>query len=115
MIDDTEYEVLKTSFINSQRLFDKLRRVYAQYQDIEMDESGFSLDEEEVLQRHWVKLSSKIVDALSEDLKEYTIELKKNNDLEKKELFLKLIKDNEVSEIIVDYSEDDSLNIIKLS
>jgi len=115
MIKDSEYEILKNSFIDSKRLFDKLNKVYEQYQGIEHDESGFSMDEEEILQRHWVKLSSKIVDALSATLDDYSIELKTNDDLNRRELFLNLLKDGEVSEIKIDYSEEDSLDITKIS
>ena len=115
MIDDTEYEIVKDSFVNSKRLFDKLNVVYEKYQTLEHDESGFSMDEEEILQRHCLKLSSKIVDALSENMADVSIELKNNNDLNSRELSLNLIKDDEISEIKVDYSEQDSLNITKLS
>ncbi|MEA1955189.1 MAG: hypothetical protein U9N02_01700 [Campylobacterota bacterium] len=115
MIDDNEYEILKNSFIDSKRLFDKLNRVYEQYQDIEPDESGFSMEDEERLQRHWLKLSSKIVDSLGNSMDDFNIELKKNDDLNMRELYVNLIKDGEVSEIKIDYSEEDSLNITKIS
>jgi len=115
MIDDTEYEIVKDSFVSSKRLFDKLNMVYENYQNIEHDESGFSMEDEETLQRHWLKLSSKIVDALSENMADFSIELKNNNDLNFRELSLNLIKDDKISEIKVDYSEKDSLNITKLS
>jgi len=115
MIDDIEYEILKDSFVNSKRLFDKLNVVYEKYQSLEHDESGFSMEEEETLQRHWLKLSSKIVDALSEDMADFSIELKNNNDLNSRELSLNLVKDDEISEIRVNYSEKDSLDITKLS
>jgi len=115
MIDDIEYEILKDSFITSKRLFDKLNIVYEKYQVLEHDESGFSIDEEETLLRHRLKLSSKIIDALAENMVDFSIELKNNNDLNSRELSLSLIKDDEISEIKVDYSEKDSLDIIKLS
>ena len=115
MLIDDDYEKLKLSFIDSQRLFDKLNRVANQAGELVYDESGFYGEEEETLQRHWLKLSTKIVDALSESLDGYSIELKDMLSLENRELNMNLIKDGEISEIKVDYSEDGSINIIQIS
>ncbi|MCD6172302.1 MAG: hypothetical protein J7J96_00750 [Sulfurimonas sp.] len=115
MINEEDYEILKSSFVESQRLFDKLNKVSLNVENISFDESGLYLEEEEVCKRHWLKLSSKIVDALSNSLVGYKIELVKNDNLEKRELSFNLIKDKEKSKIKVDYSEDDSLNIIQIS
>ena len=115
MINEEDYEILKSSFVESQRLFDKLSKVSLNVENISFDESGLYLEEEEMCKRHWLKLSSKIVDALSNSLLEYEIELVKNDNLEVRELSFNLIKDKEKSKIKVDYSEDDSLNIIQIS
>ena len=115
MINEDEYEVMKSSFINSQKLFDKLNIVANNVSNMDFDESGLYHDDEEMYERHWLKLSSKIVDALDSALKLYSIELVKNDNLEIRELTLNLIKDNEKSRIKIDYSEDNSLNIIQIS
>lgn len=77
MLNEENYDILKKSFIDSQRLFDKLNNVANQASELEYDESGLFYEEEEVLDRHWLKLSSKIVDVLSESLDSYRIELLK--------------------------------------
>ena len=115
MLIEEDYEKLKLSFIDSQRLFDKLNRVANQAEELEYDESGMYAEEEETLQRHWLKLSAKIVDALSDALNEYTIELKDMISLESRELNLNLIKAENVSEIKVDYSEDGAISISQVS
>ncbi|EQB35420.1 hypothetical protein M947_09055 [Sulfurimonas hongkongensis] len=114
MLND-DYVVLKNSFIESQRLFDKLNIVANQAKEIEYDESGLFYEDEERVQRHWLKLSSKIVDALSHDLDSYKVELLKNEDLEARELSINLIKDGEISKILVDYSRDGAINITQIS
>ena len=115
MINTEDYEILKSSFIESQRLFDKLNVVANNVANIEYDESGLYGEEEEMYERHWLKLSSKIVDALDNSLDSYTIELLKNDDLELRELTFNLIKDDEKSRIKVNYSEDGSLGISQIS
>lgn len=115
MLIEDDYEVLKSSFIESQRLFDKLNSVSSQAKDLDYDESGLYQDEEERLERHWLKLSSKIVDALSRSMDNYRIELLKNSSLEDSELKFNMYKDDEKSEILVDYSEDGALSITQLS
>jgi len=115
MLNTEDYEILKNSFVDSQRLFDKLNIVANNVADMEFDESGLYQEDEEMYERHWLKLSSKIVDALNDSLDGYGIELLKNDSLESKELSFNLIKDEEISKIKVDYSENDSLNIIQVS
>ena len=115
MLNEEEYNNLKESLIDSQRLFDKLNRVANQSEDIEHDESGYSLDDEEVLQRHWLKLSSKIIDALGTALDSHNIELMKNETLNLRELTINLIKEDQESKIVVDYSEDGALSISQIS
>jgi hypothetical protein len=115
MLNDEDYDILKDNFISSKRLFDKLNRVADQYNEIEPDESGFSLEDEETLQRHWKKLSSKIVDSLSLELPEYTIELVNYETLNQRELQLNLIKDDEISKICVDYAQRESFDISQIS
>ncbi len=115
MLNDEDYEIMKNNFIDSKRLFDKLNSVADQYTFIEHDESGFSIEDEETLNRHWVKLSSKIIDSLAEELSEYSIELLKNDSLDQRELQLKFIKDKDISNISVDYSQKDSLDISQVS
>ena len=115
MLLEDDYEVLKSSFVESQRLFDKLNRVCTQAKELDYDESGLYQDEEERLERHWLKLSSKIVDALSTSLDSYRIELLKKSSLEDSELKFNLSKDDEISKILVDYSEDGALSITQLS
>ena len=114
MINKDDYEILKKSFIESQRLFDKLNHVASQASDLDYDESGLYLDEEERLQRHWLTLSSKIVNLLIESLDGYGIELMKNDSLENRKLSFTLIKEDEKSKIEVDYSEDGALSIIQI-
>jgi uncharacterized protein YdcH (DUF465 family) len=115
MLLEENYEILKDSFIESQRLFDKLNHVSVQAKEIDYDESGLYQDEEERLERHWLKLSSKIVDGLSNSMDGYNIELLNNDSLEASELKFNIIKEDEVSKILVDYSEDGALSITQLS
>jgi len=115
MLLEEDYEVLKNSFVESQRLFNKLNHVCTQAKELDYDESGLYQDEEERLERHWLKLSSKIIDALSSSINGYNIELLNNDSLEASELKFNMIKDDEVSKILVDYSEDGALSITQLS
>ena len=115
MINEEDYEVLKSSFVESQRLFDKLNIVAMNVENLDFDESGLYQEDEEMCERHWLKLSSKIVDNISEGLGEYSIELLKNDLLEDTELIFKLTLDKEVSKIKVDYSEDDAIRIVQVS
>ena len=115
MINTEDYEILKSSFIDSQRLFDKLNDVATNVENMEFDESGLYQEEEEMYERHWLKLSSKIVDALDNSLDSYSIELLKNDDLESRDLTFNLIKDDNKSRIKVDYSEVGSLSISQIS
>lgn len=115
MLNTDDYEVLKQSFIKSQRLFDKLNRVSSQFEELELDESGLYMEEEEILNRHWLKLSSKVVDALGNSLDTHKIELLKNSSLEIRKLIFNLVKENEISKVEVDYSEDGALSISQLS
>ena len=115
MINTEDYEILKSSFVDSQRLFDKLNGVATNVENMEYDESGLFQEEEEMYERHWLKLSSKIIDALDNSLDGYSIELLKNNDLGSRELTFNLIKDDNKSRIKVDYSEDGSLSISQIS
>ena len=115
MLNNDDYEILKDSFIDSQRLFTKLNTVANNVENMDFDESGLYQEEEEMYERHWLKLSSKIVDALSLSLSEYQIELLKNDSLELRKLSFNLIKDDIKSKIQVDYSEGDSLSILQIS
>ena len=115
MLHEEDYEILKNSFVEAQRLFDKLNHVCTQAKELDYDESGLYQDEEERLERHWLKLSSKIIDALSSSINGYNIELLNNDSLEASELKFNMIKDDEVSKILVDYSEDGALSITQLS
>ncbi len=115
MLNEEEYDLLKNSFIESQRLFDKLNRVANQFEEIEHDESGYSMDDEEVLDRHWLKLSSKIVDGLSSILNTHSIELLKNSRLDIRELTLTLKNEEETSKVVVDYSENGAVSITQIS
>jgi len=115
MLNTNDYEIVKNSFIDSQRLFTKLNIVADNVENIDFDESGFYQEEEEMYQRHWLKLSSKIVNSLSSLLDGYNIELIKNDSLELRELTFNLIKDKVKSKIKVDYSENGSLNILQIS
>ncbi len=115
MLNDEKYEDLKSSLVVSQRLFNKLNKVALNAKEIDYDESGLYQEDEEMCERHWLKLSSKIVDNISEGLGEYSIELLKNDLLEDTELIFKLTLDKEVSKIKVDYSEDDAIRIVQVS
>ena len=115
MLNDDEYEILKKSFIDSQRLFNKLSVVADKLAELDYDESGMFYEEEEVLERHWLKLSSKIVDTLSENLKGYSIELLESKDLQIKELNLNLKDDENISKIYIDFSIEDAIRITQIS
>ena len=115
MINDEDYEVLKENFVESERLFTKLNHVASQFAELELDESGMFIEEEEILERHWLKLSSKVVDSLSESLEGYDIELLENESLEERNLTMNLTKDDEASRVRVDYSQNGELNISQLS
>ena len=115
MLNEDDYEILKKSFIESQRLFDKLNNVANQAANIDYDESGLYSDDEDVYERHWLTLSSKIIDALSNSLGNHSVELLKNASLETRELSINLKKDDELSKIVVNYSEDGALGISQIS
>ena len=115
MLNDEDYGVLKKSLVDSQRLFNKLNDVANETIELEYDESGLFYEKEEVLERHWLTLSSKIVDALSEALDSYSIELLKNESLETRELTINLTKENVSSRLVVDYSEDGALSISQIN
>jgi len=115
MLLEEDYEVLKSSFVESQRLFDKLNYVCTQAKELDYDESGLYQEEEERLEGHWLKLSSKIVDGLSSSVNGYKIELLHNDSLESSELKFNMIKDDKISKILVDYSEDGALSITQLT
>ena len=115
MLDKDEYEILKSSFIESQRLFDKLNIVANNALNIDYDESGLYQDEVDTCNRHWLKLSSKIVDGLSDTLDGYSIELLKNDSLEARELTFNILKEQKSSKIHVDYSENGALSISQIS
>jgi hypothetical protein len=115
MLNDEDYDVLKKSFIESQRLFDKLNNVANQAVELEYDESGLFYEEEEILERHWLTLSSKIIDALSTQLNNYSIELMKNDTLEAREITINLTNEDVSSKILVDYSEDGAIRILQIS
>jgi hypothetical protein len=115
MLNEDDYNVLKSSFMDSQRLFDKLNRVANQAAELDYDESGLFMEEEEIYARHWLKLSSKIIDALSNSLGKYSVELLKNDSLEMRKITINLTKEDELSKIVVDYSEDGALSISQIS
>ena len=115
MLKEEEYEVLKTNFAESQRLFNKLLQVSLRAVDIDYDESGFYQDEEETCERHWLTLSGKVVDSLSKALKEFDIELLKNDSLEDTQLVLNIKSKDESSKIRVEYSQNDSISITQIS
>ena len=115
MLKEEEYELLKSSFNESQRLFAKLLKVAQSAADINYDESGMYGEEEEICERHWLKLSSKVVDSLSQTLDGFNIELLKNDSLEMKELTFNLLRDGIISKINVDYKEGNSLSITQIS
>lgn len=115
MLNNEDYEVLKESLIDSQRLFNKLNNVANQASELEYDESGLFYEQEEILERHWLKLSSKIIDALGKSLDKHSLELLKNDSLENRELTINLVKEEETSKILIDYSEDGALSISQIS
>lgn len=115
MLNNEDYNSLKNSFIDSQRLFDKLNNVANQADELEFDESGMYAEEETTLQRHWLKLSAKIVDGLSQSLDGFSIELVDANALEQRHLEMNLIKDDINSKVSVDYSQDGEISISQIS
>lgn len=115
MLNDDKYEILKQNFVDSQRLFSKLSLVADRVRALEYDESGMYHDEEELNNRHWLKLSSKIVNSLSESLDEFNIVLLENETLEVKELRFNLIHDEVISKINVDFSDENAISITQIS
>ena len=115
MLNEEKYELLKESLVLSQRLFSKLNLVASQAKEIDYDESGLYQDDEEMYKRHWLKLSSKIVDNISQSLPEYKIELLNNSSLEATQLVFNLVEEEIKSKISVDYSEDSSISINQIS
>lgn len=115
MLNNEQYDILKESFLESQRLFNKLLKVARQAEALDYDESGFFIEEEERIERHWLKLSSKIVDHLAHSFNNLTIELLKNNSFEEKYLLFHLKDDYQVHKVRVSYEEEDSLKITQIS
>ena len=115
MLNNQDYEILKESFVNSQRLFDKLNALADKASELEYDESGMFIEEEELYKKHFSKLSSKILDALQENLEGYRLSVLQNDSLETRELKIELLKKNDLSEILVDYSDRNALSISQLS
>ena len=115
MLKDNEYEILKQSFVDSQKLFTKLRKVTRAVENFEYDESGLYHDDIETHERHWLKLSSKIVDSLSASLPELTIELLSNDTLDISSLTFNLINEEERSRVEVDFSLDDAIKVVQIS
>lgn len=115
MLNSKDYELLKENLVDSQGFFEKLKHVAEQFAKIEYDESGFCLEEEETLERHWLKLGTKIVESLHKVFTEYTIELLKNERLDERILKILLLQDEQRSELHIDYSEDGTLSISQIS
>lgn len=115
MLDNDKYELLKESLLESQRLFNKLAIVAKEVEEFEYDESGLYREEEEKHQRHWRKLSSKIVDNMGGKLPEFTIELLENKTLDIKELKFNLKSEESISKIVVKFSQDDSITVSQIS
>jgi hypothetical protein len=115
VLEITEYNKLKESFINSQRLFVKLSGVSDNIANLDYDESGLYQEDEEMFQCHWKKLSAKITEALGDSLEEFEIKLLQNDNLEKKELVFNLFKDGIKSEICVGFNDVNSLDITQIS
>ncbi len=115
MLNTHDYEVLKKSLIDAHRLFDKLNKVADNASKIEYDESGLFFEDEEICKRHFLKLSSKIVDILHESLQSYDIKVLENESQETRVLRFELSKEDELSQILVDYGQRDGLSISQLS
>ncbi len=115
MLKEEEYEIVKNNFLQSQKLFNKLLKVANNAANINYDESGLYHDEEEMYEKHWLTLSTKIVNSLSESLDGFNIELLKNDSLETKELRFNLKDGETTSRINIDYSNDESINITQIS
>ena len=52
MLNETDYEIVKSSFMESQRLFNKLGVVATNASNLDYDESGLYQEEEEKYERH---------------------------------------------------------------
>jgi len=115
MLKNEDYELLKENLSEYQRLFEKLNRVADQFAMIEYDESGFCFEEEEMLQRHWLKLSTKVIEGLHEVFSEYTIELLEHKGLDQRVLEIIFLRDDLKSELHIDYSENGALSISQIS
>ncbi|MCD6258053.1 MAG: hypothetical protein J7J31_00460 [Helicobacteraceae bacterium] len=115
MLKNEDYELLKENLGNYQRIFEKLNSVANQFGTIEYDESGFCLEEEETLKRHWLKLGMKVIEGLHEVFSDYTIELLQHKGLDERVLKITFLRDDFKSELHIDYSENGTLSISQIS
>ncbi|MGB3961926.1 MAG: hypothetical protein WBK95_06790 [Sulfurimonas sp.] len=115
MLDTNDYELLKENFIASQSLFTKLRLVVYNASNIEYDGVGFYTDEEKIYKRHHEKLRVKIFQSLCAALSFYDIKLLENKDDASYTLTFMLSLNNVQSLLRVDFTEENTLDIIQLS
>jgi len=115
MLNKEKYEEFKQNLVVSERLFKKLHKVSLEAENIDYDESGLYDEDEQRCKRHWLKLSSKIIDNISDSMMEYNIELLTNKNLEDKHLIMNLIFEGQESKIKIDYSNQETITITQVS
>lgn len=115
MLHQDDYEFLKEILLSQERLFSKLDMVTREYEDSFLLEANFYHEEEDKFMRRYKILTTKIVDALADALKVYTIELKRNRVLEERILHLRLLQEENITEITINYTKEGSLSIAQLS
>lgn len=115
MLQTNDYEIVKENLISSQRLFEKLRTVIYNASNLDYDGNGFYGEQEKVHERHKKILSLKILDALSIALEAFTVNLIDQKNASLYELLFDIKSDITNSLIKVDFSEENSLNIVQLS
>ncbi|DAB30165.1 MAG TPA: hypothetical protein CFH84_05520 [Sulfurimonas sp. UBA12504] len=115
MLNTNDYELLKENFIASQALFMKLRSVVYHASNIEYDGVGFYVDEEKMYKRHREKLRLKIFQSISAALTLYDIKLLENKDDASYTLTLMLSFRDIQSLLRIDFTEENTLDIIQLS
>ena len=110
-------ERIKSVCFESERLFRKLNLTADRYGNIDLDESGMYIEEQERARRHHKTLRDKVYRALAEALDEMTVKAIVSKDPAECELKFRVVgasgEDDEETTLLytVDYSDADELKI----
>jgi len=115
MLNEDDYKFVQESCVESQRLFNKLWRVADKVLHHQLVDEGLDDEDRETYERHWLKLSTKVVDAISEKLEGYNIELLKNSSLEEPVIYLNFIKEDDVSRLKIEYRGENEITLTQIS